>query len=557
MASMGFGYSEVSQEVIQTFSPEQRNVYKAFEAFLEAEHFRDVLSSFEGLKRATDDVKKGSVYDVAKEFTSARAKYRNCLWKILDEKRGQEEYQEKKFSGKTVLVVGAGPVGLRLAIEAMLHGAEVTVVEKRTYFSRNNVLWLWPYAIADLYALAGKFFYPKLCSGNIHHIGIWRLQNLTLKICLLLGGTVHAGVEFGGVIPRHGSEAFVVKRGHEWTTVEAQPGSTEGHDESLWYAHFSSESLPQEELLKIQGFGFDTLAGCDGEKSVVAKAAAFTHTKFQAKTAIGITCNFVNHRKRADVQVLEFSSGRADVKRWSWFRELHSNHGIFLEDLVYYRDETHYLVFTVSKESLLQRGVLHDGDFPFDELLQRSNIDREALAALGSDVAHHLGIPEQFMTDHHGKDDIQVFDFTKKLQATTPFVVMHDCAVDDEPLPSSRPGLMVLLAGDSLVGPFWPQGTGANRGLCSVLDAMHYMALPLVECDCTFADDLAPTLGSGSGDVHYCSSCLAATQEVSLVSSSQRIVSSRGIKTPFSFSSDPFSRYAALKFKRERYIVPQ
>ena len=69
-----------------------------------------------------------------------------------------------------VLVVGAGPVGLRAAIEAALLGAKVDLVEKRTDFSRNNSLHLWPFLINDLRALGAKKFYGKFASGNIDHI---------------------------------------------------------------------------------------------------------------------------------------------------------------------------------------------------------------------------------------------------------------------------------------------------------------------------------------------------------------------------------------------------
>ena len=69
-----------------------------------------------------------------------------------------------------VLIVGAGPVGLRLAMECILLGAEVIVVEKRTTFSRNNVLHLWPFTIEDLRQLGAKKFYGKFCAGAIDHV---------------------------------------------------------------------------------------------------------------------------------------------------------------------------------------------------------------------------------------------------------------------------------------------------------------------------------------------------------------------------------------------------
>lgn len=68
------------------------------------------------------------------------------------------------------LVLGAGPCGLRTAIELSLLGAQVVVLEKRETFSRNNVLHLWPYTIYDLRGLGAKKFYGKFCSGSLDHI---------------------------------------------------------------------------------------------------------------------------------------------------------------------------------------------------------------------------------------------------------------------------------------------------------------------------------------------------------------------------------------------------
>ena len=69
-----------------------------------------------------------------------------------------------------MLIIGAGPCGLRMAIEGALLGARAVVVEMRDYLSRNNVLHLWPFVIHDLKAIGAKVFYPKFCTGSLNHI---------------------------------------------------------------------------------------------------------------------------------------------------------------------------------------------------------------------------------------------------------------------------------------------------------------------------------------------------------------------------------------------------
>ena len=79
-------------------------------------------------------------------------------------------------------MIGAGPVGLRVAIETALLGARVVVVEKRDSFSRNNVLHLWPHTIHDLKALGAKKFFGKFCAGSIDHIS---KQIIISFVCIL------------------------------------------------------------------------------------------------------------------------------------------------------------------------------------------------------------------------------------------------------------------------------------------------------------------------------------------------------------------------------------
>ena len=83
-------------------------------------------------------------------------------------------------------MIGAGPCGLRTAIEAQLLGAKVVVVEKRDRYTRNNVLHLWPYNIHELRAMGAKKFYGKFCAGSIDHVSIRSLQCILLKVIMIM-----------------------------------------------------------------------------------------------------------------------------------------------------------------------------------------------------------------------------------------------------------------------------------------------------------------------------------------------------------------------------------
>ena len=92
------------------------------------------------------------------------------LWNKIDKKAKHIDYKNKPCAKLKAVVIGAGPCGLRTAIELALLGAEVIVVEKRDSFSRNNVLHLWPFLIVDLKNLGAKIFYGKFCAGSLDHI---------------------------------------------------------------------------------------------------------------------------------------------------------------------------------------------------------------------------------------------------------------------------------------------------------------------------------------------------------------------------------------------------
>ena len=85
--------------------------------------------------------------------------------------------------------------------------------------------------------------------------------------------------------------------------------------------------------------------------------AGFKRKEFRGKLAIAITANFINRNSQAEARVEEIS-GVAYIFNQKFFKDLNAATGIDLENIVYYKDETHYFVMTAKKHSLLCKGVL-------------------------------------------------------------------------------------------------------------------------------------------------------------------------------------------------------
>jgi hypothetical protein len=178
-------------------------------------------------------------------------------------------------------------------------------------------------------------------------------------------------------------------------------------------------------------------------------------------------------------------------------RSLHEETGIDLENICYYKDDTHYFVMTAKKTSLLARKVLKQDHQDTNALLSPDNVDRERLLQYARDAAvWSTGLQKlQFALNHYGEADVAMFDFTsmyaaenacraKPVYQTDSSTRGHrcrgcECARPDSngrsigPNVASEPNglLLTALVGDSLLEPFWPTGSGAGRGFLSALDA--------------------------------------------------------------------------------------
>ncbi|XP_047597574.1 F-actin-monooxygenase MICAL3 isoform X21 [Lutra lutra] len=358
-----------------------------------------------------------------------------ALWAKLDKRGSHKDYKKGKACTNTkCLIIGAGPCGLRTAIDLSLLGAKVVVIEKRDAFSRNNVLHLWPFTIHDLRGLGAKKFYGKFCAGAIDHISIRQLQLILLKVALILGIEIHVNVEFQGLV---------------------QPPEDQENERIGWRALVHPKTHPVSE------YEFEVIIGGDGRRNTLE---GFRRKEFRGKLAIAITANFINRNTTAEAKVEEIS-GVAFIFNQKFFQELREATGIDLENIVYYKDDTHYFVMTAKKQSLLDKGVILHDYADTELLLSRENVDQEALlnyAREAADFSTQQQLPSlDFAINHYGQPDVAMFDFTCMYASENAALVREQ---------NGHP-LLVALVGDSLLEPFWPMGTGIARGFLAAMDS--------------------------------------------------------------------------------------
>ncbi|XP_068452086.1 F-actin-monooxygenase mical2b isoform X1 [Clinocottus analis] len=413
---------------------ERDTVGKLFEDFVQASTCKGALQAFNVLCRRLDldPADNDTFYSSLKaKVTSWKA---NALWSKLDKRTTQKEYKKGQACMDTkCLIIGGGPCGLRTAIELALMGAKVVVIEKRDSFSRNNVLHLWPYTIHDLRGLGAKKFYGKFCAGAIDHISIQKLQLILLKVALIVAVEFHVNVEFVKLL---------------------EPPEDQENEGLGWRAAIRPADHP------VANFEFDVVVGADGRRNTLE---GFKRKEFRGKLAIAITANFINRNTTAEAKVEEIS-GVAFIFNQKFFLDLKEETGIDLENIVYYRDNTHYFVMTAKKQSLLDKGVLINDYIDTQMLLSSENVNQEALlcyAREAADFGTNYQLPTlDFAMNHCGQPDVAMFDFTNMY------------ASENAALVRERFGhqLLVALVGDSLLEPFWPMGTGCARGFLAAFD---------------------------------------------------------------------------------------
>mmetsp|Transcript_76676 Transcript_76676/g.248171 ORF Transcript_76676/g.248171 Transcript_76676/m.248171 type:complete len:935 (+) Transcript_76676:45-2849(+) len=397
------------------------------------------------------------------------------LWEKLDKRSAKPEFADSpcgcgRLGGRRIVVVGGGPCGLYAAIALRLLGAAVTVVERRQEFSRINQLHIWPWCGEEIKELGARCLEPPPpdfgANPDLLSIGISDLQVMLLKTALLFGVEILLGTEFKQIVFASGT----------WTVrlAAASPGPPSGPSPG-----------PPTELRDV-----GAVVGTDGG-AVVGEAVGIQTVELgslRAEDAIGLVCNFATMSTAGARKLRSFAL--ASQFYGPLFRRLSEATGAELENIVFTKSKgSYYFVMTPTRRCLAQCGVLRDP--AHKPLIARENVDRAALEAFcrrvvgfrlkeGEPTLQEVAdeaVAEGAPAGAEGCGGLgfadrgpQLFDFSKLRRAAEGLAFL-------EPPPGAVAGrgadevaLPVLLAGDALLEPFWPEGLGIVRGFLSSLD---------------------------------------------------------------------------------------
>lgn len=397
---------------------------------------------------------------------------------------------------RRIVISGAGPCGLRAAVEARMLGWHVSVIEKRGKFSRHNIVKTWKETIADLLSFGLQFFIPNFKPHGHCHLGIRQTQIVLFKAALLFGVRFHYRTRTVGVFASPATStsahpAWMVCAVHTDEILEERapvdhlslkPTRTDFETAAIertsrvdFYERAESENGailagPPASSNAIH-LPFDSLLLAEGESSWMIRNLGFDRKLVRYSQAIGIVVNLkLGPSSSSSLQKVEsFVVSRSDAEwRAGPLGRLCEADGIEVENMEYMTGtDTHFIVVTAKKSSLLEFGVLRadidtTAGMTVAELLSHENVDEEQLRAFGRCLADAAGLGRDVeFSDFH---PVQIFDFSAKGRCTT-FA---------KQLPDSGTGCngLIFPIGDAAQNPFWPQGLGVNRGFHSALDAV-------------------------------------------------------------------------------------
>lgn len=443
-----------------------------YESFLDV---RDINQNLHDVARIGSKVAAG-LQDVHKSAWAQELKSKFGLTAFLHrpaselpQKMKQPYYAGKPLEGTKVAVIGAGPGGLRFAVEAALLGAEVHVIESRDKFNRFNVLKLWEYSMQDLVSVGVKDLYSELKSFLVKRVPICVLQHTLLRIALSLGVTIHPSCALSKL-----------------TCPDASKGP------ELNFRISSRSACPSQDQIKATQFHaiFDATGSrgalrespCYGDEHLIEKRVK------PGAESIGVTMNFRRYPAfakpplpclagRCDRSLYDETKDKPEFKELNpakddtsnlsiqYAMELFKSKLVKITNWVYWKSAiTHYVVLTIPRASLVEHRVVPEASasLPLADLLK--TVDMDKLVEIGLLIAREWNFPHDtedpkvaFVDNFAGKPDIAIFDYSGKTTAMAAARIV----------PGQVPGedMLLGLLGDAIETPFWPMGTGANHAI--------------------------------------------------------------------------------------------
>jgi hypothetical protein len=404
---------------------------------------------------------------------------RGLAWRHIDDPSnlGKIQNPNPDIVPLKCLVVGGGPVGVRLAIELALGGHRVVLWEKRRevideksglfksvgFTNRVNRPHINNFCRNDLDRLNGRnFMTPKMCypvftNAHTSSIGIDESQMLLMKTALMIGVDFRLGVGFDGA------------------EIDVE---NEKNQRPSWMCEFSCDDIAIERY----GMGesgterFDCLFGCDGGRSRVRSSQVdwLGEPKTRRyKKMFGIVSN-LRKVSKSKLRELGYSDGLEPEDRAG------QTTGVFFYKASYHN----YFIVHPSADEMAANGIPWKGIFAFDKAgeekhQEKSNM-KSNLKTYITKKAKELNIPIDETLENDGfvaaPNDVMGFDFSEFYNCeknAACFVPPLDWDIDrDGEWEIHCP--LVALCGDAVADPNWLLGVGLRRGWTSAMDACFF-----------------------------------------------------------------------------------
>lgn len=404
---------------------------------------------------------------------------RGPAWRHIDDPSnlGKIENPNPDIKPLKCLVVGGGPVGIRLAIELALGGHRVVLWEKRRevideesgmfksvgFTNRVNRPHINNFCRNDLDRLNGRnFMTPKMCypvftNAHTSSIGIDECQMLLMKTALLIGVDFRLGVGFDGA------------------DVDIE---NEKNQRPSWMCQYSTDDIAAKRYgMDESGTErFDCLFGCDGGRSRVRGSQE--EWLGQPKTRLykkmfGIVSN-LRKVSKSKLRELGYSDGLEPEDRAG------QTTGVFFYKASYHN----YFIVHPSAEEMEANGIPWKGIFAFDKAGGEKNQEKNELKATLKKYitkkAKELNIPIDETLENDGfvaaPNDVMGFDFSEFYnceKSAACFVPPLNWDVDEDGEWEIHCPL-VALCGDAVADPNWLLGVGLRRGWTSAMDACFF-----------------------------------------------------------------------------------